>query len=125
MSFLDDFLHLLFQLVKILSGKRCMVKIIVKAFVNRWSNGYLRIREKTFYRLCQYMRTGMTDGAKSLCVTRCQNLQRTVMVNHCTQVNSLTVHLCCAGCPCESFADVSRNFINTHRLCIFFTASVF
>ena len=61
MSFLDDLLHLRFQLIQVFPGKRLCVEIIIKSIFNGRPNGHLCLREQTLYRLRQYVGGRMSD----------------------------------------------------------------
>ena len=103
-SLFDDFLHFCFQFIQIFSGKRNMVKIIVKACVNTGPDCQLCIREQSLYCLCQHMGCGMADGCKSLCICCGTNLQLAVLIQYSTQIHNFSVYLAAAGCSCQSFA---------------------
>ena len=124
LTLLDDLLHLCLQRIQIVSGKRLMLKIIVKSSLDARPDCQLCIREQLLHCLSQHMRCGMADRRKSLRVTRGTDLQLTILVNHCPQVNNLAIHLRTACRPRQSFADVKGNVINALALSVLFYRAI-
>ena len=123
-TFLDDLFHLCFQIVQILSGKRCMLKIIVKSCINTGTDGQLCIGEQVLHSLCQHVRCGVADGCQPFLVICSTNLQFTVSVQYGSQILNLTVNLCTAGCSCKSFTDIKGNVIDAFALSVFLHGAV-
>ena len=124
-AFLDDLLHLRFQLIQILPGKRSRIKVIVKSVLDGRPDRHLGLREKPFYRLRQNMRCGMPKHFKPLRIAGCQDIQAAVFVDHGPQILHDTVHLTGTGRSGQPFRNIMGDIINAHCLCVLFTGSVF
>ena len=81
-AFLDDLLHLFFDVIQIFSGEWCMVKIIIKSVFDRWSDRQLGFREKILHCFCQYMGCGMAKCCQTCRIFCSQNIQFTIFVNY-------------------------------------------
>ena len=72
--FLYHFLHLNFDLCKILCSDRVLaVNIIIKSVCNRWSDCKLYIRVQSLDCLCHNVGCGVTESAFSTLILKCQD----------------------------------------------------
>ena len=124
-ALLDDFLHLLLDLVQILPGQRRHVEVIVESGVDGRSDGQLCLRVQVQHRLRQNVRTGVAIRVFARIGIESENVQLTVAVNHGTQVLHLTVHLAHAGNTGQTLADILRDIVDGHRFSVFTGTSVF
>ena len=125
LTLLDDFLHLSFQLIQILPGKRLVLKIIIKAGINTWPDSKLGFREHMLHRLSKHMGSRMADHSQPFLIPCRQDRQLAIPVKHRAQILHLPVHQPRAGRPCQTLADISRNLNNTFALRIFLYGTVF
>ena len=125
-SFFNNFLHLCFDLLQILSRKRSFsVYIIVKPILDRRPDGQFCLRIETFDCLCHDMRCGMTECCLSSLIFKGKDVQLAVGIHNRTKVNLLAVDLSGTGSPCQAFADVQCDVINAFCFCVLFFRAVF
>ena len=81
-SFFDDFLHLSFQFIQILPGKRRMFKIIIISGIDTGPDSQFSIGIKPFHRFCQHVGCRMPYHLQSCFVICCQNVQAAVLIHY-------------------------------------------
>ena len=92
--FLDDLLHLTLKRLKCIGGKRDLgIDVIVKAVVDRGTDGELCGGIETLDRLCQNVRRGVTEQVLTRLILKSQQLDLITVRKLRSQRHGLTANL--------------------------------
>ena len=120
----DDLLHLRLQGIQILSGKRSVVKIIIKSRVDAGADGKSGLREQALHRLRKHMGGSVANGRQPLRVGGGADRQPAVPIDDGAQIHSLSVRLSAACRPGKPLADIHSYVIHAHSLFILLHGAV-
>ena len=110
--FLDDFLHLSLNFLKVVRRKfGVKVKIVVETVVNGGAYRQLNVRIKPFYCLSHYVRGSMAEGASAVIVLKGENLKRAVFLQRIAQVSVFAVDFSGAGGARQTRAYLLCGFV--------------
>ena len=109
--FLDDLLHFLFDLRKVVLGDgRFKIDIIIEAVRDRRADGKLRRGIQPLDGLGHDMGSAVAErGKTAFFVFGCQDLQAAVLIEHSPKVHDLPVHLSGAGDTRQPFGKILRD----------------
>ena len=94
MVFLDDLLHLRFQLVKhVRSEGNITVEVVIEAVLYRRTYRELYLGVKSLYRLREDMGSGMAVNMLAVLAFKCEQLHVRVAVYNVSELSELAVYL--------------------------------
>ena len=124
--FLYDFLHLRFDLLKIVAGERGFeIHIIVETVRDGRADGQFRIGIEPLYRLGHHMARRMAQRSQSFLVSGSEDVHLRIPIYHRAQIHHFAVHFAGAGRPGKPFAQIRGDFDDGHRAIIFFDRTIF
>ena len=109
--------HLLLDRFEVFGRERPLVReVVVEAVFDHRPDRDLRVREKLLHRMCEKMRTGVTDNRESVGVPVRDDRDFGIGIYDVRRVHEPAVHAACKRCFRETWPDGGSNVANAHRL---------